>query len=50
VTKEIFQRGRLIFGFEPCDFWIGGFYSRKERALYIILVPCLPFRWRFGDW
>lgn len=49
-SRGLYQRGRLILMFEPCDFWVGGFYDSKRRALYVCLIPCLPIRWRLGDW
>jgi hypothetical protein len=43
--KTLWERGRWALIFEPCDFWIGGFYDRKKRALYLIAVPMLPLRY-----
>jgi hypothetical protein len=50
MSRDIFQRGRLILLFEPCDCWLGWYWDKKARALYVCLLPCLPIRWRFGDW
>jgi hypothetical protein len=48
--RDLWQRGRLVLLFEPCDCWVGWYWDKKGRALYVCLVPCLPIRWRFGDW
>jgi hypothetical protein len=49
MAREIFRRGRLILMLEPRDCWVGWYWDSKARALYVCLVPCLPFRIRFGD-
>jgi hypothetical protein len=46
VTTVLFKRGRFSLIWEPCDCWIGGYWSRKERALYVVVVPTLAFRWQ----
>lgn len=31
------------------DLWIGAYYDRKARALYVLPVPCLGVRIGFGE-
>ena len=31
---------KIKFLFEPCDLWVGAFYDRKKRFLYLLPVPC----------
>lgn len=28
------------------DLWVGAFWDRKERVLYVCLMPTLLFTWR----
>lgn len=35
---------RVIFAWY--DLWVGAFYDRKRRVLYILLVPCVGIEWR----
>lgn len=37
------ENREIIFSllFEPCDLWIGAFWDRKSRKLYILPVPCI---------
>lgn len=35
---------RISISFKWYDFWIGGFYDRSKRILYICLLPMLPIR------
>jgi len=44
MPKTLWERGCLALIFEPCDCWIGGYYDRKKRALYVIF-PMLPVRY-----
>jgi hypothetical protein len=30
------------------DFWIGIYYDREKRFIYINPVPCMVFKWRYG--
>lgn len=34
--------------FSPCDFWIGMFWDRIRRRLYVFPVPMCGFVIRFG--
>jgi hypothetical protein len=47
MPRTLWERGRLALIFEPCDFWIGGFWDRRRRTLYLIAVPMLPLRVKF---
>jgi len=42
---KLWQRGRWALIFEPCDGWVGMYYDREDRELYVILVPTLPLRY-----
>ena len=42
---KLAQRGRWALIFEPCDFWVGGYYDREDRRVYLILIPMLPVRY-----
>jgi len=42
----LWERGSWAFIFDPCDFWVGGYYSRDKRTAYLIIVPMFPLRWR----
>ena len=41
---KLWERGRWALIFEPCDFWVGGYYDREDRQLYLIAVPTLVVR------
>jgi hypothetical protein len=41
---KLWERGRWALIFEPCDFWVGGYYDREDRQLYLIAVPMLVLR------
>lgn len=41
----LWERGRWALIFEPCDFWMGIFYSRESRRVYVIIIPTLPVRY-----
>lgn len=43
--RKLWQRGRWALIFEPVDFWVGGFYDREKRQVYLIAVPTLPLRY-----
>jgi hypothetical protein len=30
------------------DMWVGAFWDRKERVLYVCPMPCLLLTWRIG--
>jgi hypothetical protein len=45
MPRTLWQRGRCALIFEPCDFWIGGYYDRRKRQLYVTLLPMLPVRY-----
>lgn len=32
---------KVSFLFEPADLWIGAFWQRKSRKLYVLPLPCL---------
>lgn len=32
---------KVTFLFEPCDAWIGAFWSRAKKRLYLLPLPCL---------
>jgi hypothetical protein len=34
--------------FEPCDLWIGAFWSKSSRALYLMPIPMLGLRVALG--
>jgi hypothetical protein len=38
---------RLLF--EPCDLWIGAYWDRKRRRLYLLPVPCFGLVLQFKD-
>jgi hypothetical protein len=46
VTKKIL--GRVDFVCAWYDFWIGLYWNREKRWLYILPVPCLGICIRFG--
>jgi len=29
------------------DFWVGGYWSCKDRTLYICLIPCVVLEFKF---
>lgn len=31
------------------DLWIGAYWDRKQRRLYILLLPCIGFVIQFGE-
>lgn len=31
------------------DFWIGVYYDREKRFIYINPFPCFVFKWRYGE-
>jgi len=41
--RVLWQRGRLSLLWEPRDLRTGVFLG--EKAVYVVLVPCLPLRW-----
>ena len=45
TSVTLWERGRWALIFEPCDFWVGVFYSRETRRVYMILIPTLPVRY-----
>lgn len=34
---------RVSFLFAWYDFWVGAYWDRKNRKLYVLPVPCLGF-------
>ncbi len=40
------MRARLIFAWY--DLWIGAYWDRRQRALYILPLPCVGVVLRFG--
>ena len=38
---------RLIFAWY--DLWIGAYWDRKKRSLYVLPVPCFGIVLEFGD-
>lgn len=44
-VRTLWQRGRWALIFEPCDCWVGGYYNRETRRVYLILIPMLPVRY-----
>ena len=45
MPKTLWERGRLALIFEPCDAWLGGYYDRRKRVVYVIFIPMLPLRY-----
>lgn len=43
--KTLWQRARWALIFEPVDFWIGVYYDREKRRVYLIVVPMFPLRY-----
>lgn len=43
LSTRLFKAGRLSLVFEPRDLWLG-VYAGPD-AIYLTLIPCLPFRW-----
>lgn len=37
-------RGSLLFAWY--DLWVGVFYDRKRRVVYVFLIPCLGVEWQ----
>lgn len=46
LTTRLLKAGRLSLIFEPRDWWIGLYFG--PDAVYLTLIPCLPFRWARG--
>lgn len=40
---------RVKFFIAWYDLWIGAYYDRKARALYVCPLPCLVFRFDKGN-
>lgn len=46
MPRTLWERGRWALIFESCDFWLGGFYDRKKRMVYVIFpIPMLVLRY-----
>ncbi len=45
MSRTLWERGRWALIFEPCDCWVGGYYNRETRRVYLILIPMLPVRY-----
>lgn len=43
LSTRLVKAGRFSVVFEPRDCWVGVFAGRD--AVYVVLVPCLAFRW-----
>lgn len=43
ISTRLFRWGRLSLLIEPRDIWLGVFIA--PHAVYICVIPCLPFRW-----
>jgi hypothetical protein len=41
---KLWERGRWALIFDTCDCWVGGYYDREDRQLYLIAVPTLAMR------
>lgn len=38
---------RIFFAWYDC--WIGAYYDRKQRALYVAPLPCIVFQFSFKE-
>jgi hypothetical protein len=47
LSTRLFRCGRFSVVFEPRDAWVGGYVGPK--AVYVVLVPCVAFRWARQD-
>lgn len=45
----IYRRWRFRFVFAWYDIWIGAFWDRQKRKLYILPLPCIGVVLNFGD-
>lgn len=43
-TKKTFFELKVALFFDLFDFWIGGYYDYKKKALYLSLIPTLVIR------
>jgi hypothetical protein len=43
--RTLWRRGSWALIFEPADFWVGGYYDRERRRLYVTVIPMLPVRY-----
>jgi len=45
----IYRKWRFKFLFAWYDIWIGAFWDRRSRKLYVLPLPCVGFVLNFGD-
>jgi hypothetical protein len=45
MARTLREHRRWALIFEPCDFWVGVFYDRRKRWVYVG-VPTLVLRYR----
>lgn len=45
----VYRRWRVRLVFAWYGLWIGAFWDRRSRKLYVLPLPCLGFVLNFGD-
>lgn len=41
IITGVIRRWRIRLFFDPCDFWIGGYWDKKKHTLYVCFLPCV---------
>jgi hypothetical protein len=47
LSTRLVKAGRFSVVFEPRDCWVGVYVA--PHAVYVVLVPCVAFRWARQD-